>query len=711
MFNSLPRYSVVLLFALLLSWVYLFPPQLVSSLNTEISDLFFRIRGDIPQSRKVVIVDIDEASLEKYGQWPWSRLRVSELIRKISDARAGIIGLDIIFSEPDKSSPHTIASQLKINIKNLDNYDQILAETFAATPTVGGYFFRFDKKTHENMPIIPAVFIEKGLQNNHTILEPKGVVLNIDILQNSLYSSGFFNNVPDADGMVRSVPLIMRYEGMIYPSLVLEMLRIYSHANDVFIFGDAMGVEKITFGKFSIPTDFAGRLYVNYRSGRNYFKYISAGDILQGNFDPKDIAGKFVLVGTSAVGLADLKATPLDSVMPGVEIQANILDNMLQGDYLHEPFNIALYDLLILWCIVLIFSYIFFNTRVWLLAPAFIVFFVLLYKLFFYLFFDQGIVLNLFFPLVAFFGTFILTAGFNYFNTSRQKESIQRIFAKKVSKAVMNDLLKHKNNKILEAHEQEVTIFFSDIREFTRISEALNSSPKLVALLNRYITPMVDDISRHEGTVDKFIGDAIMAYWNAPNQVADYADKAVKSALRQIELLEGLNHDLNVEFGVKLKIGIGIHTGLVTVGEMGSLDRSDYTIIGDSVNVTSRIEELNKLYGTTLIVSNATKEKLKEVYTMRSLDIVRVRGKHQAIEIFEVLSLGKDEKLSLELDQYHTALSYYRSGNIQHAYREFEKLYARYEHKLYRFYLDRSKEYMDHPQKNFNLVYTVENKL
>ena len=710
MLTSLLKYSVVSLFALFLSWAYLFAPHTVSSLNTHISDFFFSIRGDLPQSQKVVIVDIDESSLEAFGQWPWSRSRVSDLIHKISDANAGIIGLDIVFAEADKTSPHTIASKLEIDVKDLDNYDQILAKTFATTPTVGGYFFRFDKKKNDNIPMIPAVFFEKGLQNNHSIFEPEGVVLNIDLLQENLYSSGFFNNIPDVDGMIRSVPLIMRYDGMIYSSLVFEMLRIYSQVNDIVIFGDEIGVEKIEFGDFSIPTDDRGRLYVNYRGGRGHFKYISAADILNNNFDVKDIAGKFVLIGTSAIALADLRAIPLDNVIPGVEVQANVLDNILQGDFLYEPFNLLIYDLLIIWSIVLIFSYIFLNINRWLLLPMAIIFFILIYKIFFYIFFDLGIILNLFFPLLAFIGTLILTASMDYFNTSRQKEFIQRIFEKKVSKAVMHDLIKHKDNKILEAHEQEVTIFFSDIRGFTTISEELNSSQKLVALLNRYITPMVDDISKHEGTVDKFIGDSIMAYWNAPNQVADYADKAVMSALKQIELLEKLNNDLNVEFGVKLKIGIGIHTGLVTVGEMGSLDRSDYTIIGDNVNLASRIEGLNKLYGTTIIISEATKEQLKEEYMIRSLDIVRVRGKHEAVEVFEVLSLGIDEKLSDELDHYGKALLYYRSGQLKSAYEEFEILYDTYKSKLYRLYLNRCKEYMDDPQKTFDIVYTGESK-
>ena len=705
MSNSLLKYSVVLLFALFLSWAYLFTPHLFSPLNTYISDLFFKTRGDLPQNQNVVIVDIDESSLEAFGQWPWSRSRVSDLINKISDAKAGIIGLDIVFAEADKTSPHTIASKLNIDEKNLENYDQILAKTFATTPTIGGYFFRFDKKKHDKTPMLPAVFFEKGLQNNHSIFEPKGVVLNIDILQENLYSSGFFNNIPDSDGMIRSVPLIMRYDGVIYSSLVFEMLRIYSKVNDVMIFGDNMGVEKIEFGDFSIPTDYAGRLYVNYRGGRGHFKYISAADILNGNFDVKDIAEKFVLIGTSAIALADLRAIPLDNVIPGVEIQANVLDNILQGDFLYEPFNILIYDLLIIWGIILIFSLLFSYLNFWLLLPVTVMSLFLLSQIFFHLFFDVGIVLNLLFPLLAFSGTFLLILIMDYLSTSRQKEFIQRTFEKKVSKAVMDDLIKVKGNVLMEAHERNVAIYFSDIRGFTTISENIGSSKKLVALLNRYTTPMVEEISKREGTIDKFIGDSIMAYWNAPNHVDNYVDKAVTTALKQLQVLNELNYDLNIEFGVTLKIGIGIHTGGVTVGEMGSIDRSDYTIIGDNVNLASRIERLNKLYGTTLIISEDAKNALKDEYTIRSLDIVQVRGKHKSIEVFEVLSLGKDEKLSVELDHYSRALSLYRNRELKKAYKEFEILYDKYKTELYRIYSDRCKEHLDDPQKVFDIVY------
>ena len=701
------KYSIVTLFALFLSWTYLYTPQTFFALNTHISDYFFSLRGDLSKSNNVVVIDIDESSLEEYGQWPWSRSRVADLINKLTEAEAGIIGLDIVFSEADKTSPHTIAEKLKMDVEDLENYDKILAKSFLTTPTIGGYFFRFDENKQSRTPMVPAIFLEKGLQNNHSILEAKSVVLNIDMLQESLYSSGFFNNIPDSDGMIRSVPLIMRYKGVVYPSLVLEMLRIYSKSKHVEIIGDEIGVDKIILGNFTIPTDHSGRLDINFRGGSKHFNYISAKDILEGNFNSEDISGKFILVGTSAIALADLRAIPLDSVIPGVEVLANVLDNILVGDFMYKPFNLVLYDLFILWFIIFFFSFLISRLDSWLILPMIAVSSLALFNLFFYVLFDLGLIVNLLFPLLAFVGTLILTVSMDYLTTSRQKEYIQRTFEKKVSKAVIEDLLQHKDNNVLEAHEEDVAIFFSDIRGFTAITENLNSSQKLVSLLNLYMTPMVEIISREEGTIDKFIGDSIMAYWNAPKHVENYADKAVISAIKQVEALKTLNQELDREFNITLKIGIGINAGPVTVGEMGSLDRSDYTIIGDNVNLASRVEGLNKLYGTTIIITKTTYELLKESYTIRSLDIVRVRGKHKAVEIFEVITSKRDEKLDEELVYYANALTLYRNEDIQEAYKMFKVLDNTYKHKLYTIYLTRCEEYIAHLDKKFDTVYTI----
>ena len=684
-------------------------PLTFFSLNNNLRDFLFNIRGELPKNDNIVIIDIDETALKQYGQWPWSRSVVSDLIQKLSDSGAGIIGLDIVFAETDKTSPYVIASKIGIDATSLDNYDNELAKTLSNTPTVGGYVFKFDEEIGDKAPLIPATFIQKGLKNNNYFLEPRGVVLNIDILQDSLYSSGFFNNIPDEDGMIRRVPLLLRYKDMVYPSLALEMARIYSDVSKVEVIGDAFGVFNISFGDFTIPTDYAGRMIVNFRGPKNHFNYISAADILTDNFDKSDIAGKFVFVGTSAVGLFDLRATPFDSAIPGVEVHANVLDNILKKDFLFEPLQLVLYDLVIIWSILFILMALFSYITPWFYVPASIVSAYLLFQMLFYTFFEMGIVLNVLFPLLAFIGVLIVSIFIDYFLASRQREFLQRIFAKKVSKSVMHDLINNSQEDILEVREQNVAIFFSDIRGFTSIAERIGSSKKLVTLLNRYMTPIVDEIANSEGTVDKFIGDAIMAYWNAPNSVENYADKAVLSALKQIEILEKLNVDLEKEFNVTLVIGIAIHTGVVTVGEMGSLGRSDYTIIGDNVNLASRLEGLNKFYGSTIIISEDTKSLLKEKYTLRSLDIVRVKGKDQAVEIFEVIP-STSEVLNEEFFKYDMALSTYREGKIKEAYDLFKELGEIYDHKIYDIYLTRCVEYIENPEREFSNIYTMYEK-
>lgn len=569
----------------------------------------FVLRGELPKSENVVIVDIDEESLKEYGQWPWGRDVFADLLYKLTDAGAGIIGLDIVFAEEDRTSPHLFAAKFPQLKDQLENYDDILANTLSQTPVVGGYIFTFESNDEQNAPMIPAIFTERGIDDS-TILKPKGVVLNLDALQDSMYSSGFFNNTPDEGGMIRSVPLVMRYDDVLYPSLALEMIRIYSGASRVNVIGDEAGVRSIEFGDFKIPTDKVGRLSVNFRGKGRYFKYINAASILRGDFDVKDVQNKFVLIGTSAVGLFDLRSIPFDSAIAGVEVHANAIDNILTGDFIQKPSDIVLYDLAMIWAIVLFFTLFFSFIQSWLIIPFAVAGVYGLYTLFFTLLFMHGIVLNLLFPFLAYLLSLILSVGIDYISASKQKEEAKRMLGKKVSPAVMNYLLEHSTEELVASKEVEATVFFSDIRGFTSISEKIGSPDRLIQLLNTYMTPMVENVVNHKGTIDKFIGDAIMAYWNAPIEVKNHSDAAVSSAIEQIEMLVDVNKKITPKYDVSIAIGIGIHTGVVTAGDMGSFGRSDYTIIGDNVNLASRLEGLTKQYGAQILITKATYEKL-----------------------------------------------------------------------------------------------------
>lgn len=707
--SFLIKVSIAIFLILTLSWAYLFMPQAFFSLDNRLRDFLFVIRGELPKNDKVVIVDIDEKSLNTYGQWPWSRDLFSDLIYRLTDAGVGVVGLDIVFAEEDRTSPHRFAKMFPSLSQKLPNYDELLAQCFTQTPVIGGYIFTFEESREKKTPMIPAIFVEKGMKNSSTILEPKSVILNIPTIQDSLYSCGFFNNTPDEGGMIRNVPLVMKYNDVIYSSLALEMIRIYSGAKRVNINGDEAGIRTIEFGEYKIPTDSVGRLVVNFRGPGKHFKYISAADILSGNFDADDIKDKFVLVGTSAVGLFDLRSIPFDSTFAGVEVHANAIDNILTGDFLQKPADIVVYDLMIIIVLIVLLMALFSFVKSWLMIPLGILIAYGLYELLFRMLFEHGVVLNLLFPVLAFSLTFLFSVGVDYVIASRQKDQAKRMLGKKVSPAVMEHLLKHSKQDLVASKEVEATIFFSDIRSFTNISEKIGSPDRLINMLNEYMTPMVDSIVSHKGTIDKFIGDAIMAYWNAPVEVKNHADEALRSAIEQIELLEEVNKTIVPKYDVTIDIGIGIHTGIVTAGDMGSHGRSDYTIIGDNVNLASRLEGLTKQYGAQILISNATFSRLKNRYKIRPIDLVEVKGKSEAVEIYEVICNNKDISEN-ELKLYEDAVKLFRDAKVKESHEVFLRLQKENPSKLYEFYMSRCQEFINNPEAEFTPVLKMTTK-
>jgi len=694
----------------ILTFSYLFLPSTFFSLDNRLRDFMFIIRGELPKNNNIVIVDIDDKSLDKYGQWPWSRDLVSKLLENLSGYSPGIIGLDIVFSEADRTSPHLLKYKFPSLDEKLQNYDTLLAKTFQRSPIVGGYIFTFNsEKKHNDAPMIPAIVIQKGLSQTQSILTPDNVILNIPPLQDALYSSGFFNMIPDANGMIRKVPLIMKYDHTFFTSLSFEMVRIYSNVNRVDILGDSIGLEKIHFGTHTIPLDHSGQLFVNFRGGKHHYTYISASDILEHKISPSDIKNKFVLVGTSALGLYDLRAIAFDSNIPGVEIHANVIDNLLTGDYLCQPTNHILYNIFILWILILTLMYIFNQIRSWLIVPfAFILFYGISY-LFFTLLFTYGLVLNLLLPLLAFLLTLVISIAIDYIISFRQKEEAKKILGKKVSPSVMNHLIKYAHEGLVKPKEVEATIFFSDIQGFTSISEKISSPDRLIEMLNTYMTPMVESIIFHHGTIDKFIGDAIMAYWNAPIPVENHADKALKSAIEQIEDLKRINDIIYPIYDVSIDIGIGLHTGLVTAGDMGAEGRSDYTIIGDNVNLASRLEGLTRYYDVQILISKETYSMLQGTYNIRPLDIVEVKGKSKPVEIFEVLCNTK-HITSEESTLYDKALHTFREGLVEESFTHFSILQENYPCKHYRQYLARCKHFIEQPDIAFTPILKMTTK-
>jgi adenylate cyclase len=714
MLKKLKNYGLVGLIVFLLSAAgYFYLPKSVQVFDDKIRDLFFVFRGVQAPSKDIVIVDIDEKSLKELGQWPWSRNKFAQVIDNLTKAGVGAIGLDIVFAEPDNSSPAKVLKEIGRSRDGAPDYDEIAAQAIATSPTVLGYVFALedDGIKPSGAPQVAAIMVEKNKPQREFLAIPHRAVLNVPLIQDNAYSSGFFNTIPDSDGIVRSIPMLMRYEGVVYPALSLEMIRAISGVKKIEVFYDEVGARGLAMGKLEIPTDRFGRLLVNYRGPARTFKYIPAIDVYKNKVGKKDLEGKLVLIGTSAAGLLDLRATPFDSVYPGVEAHANALDNMLKGDFLYRPsWAEGANILLILLCVavtILLTAYASAGVSLVLFTGLFAGFVSFEY----YMLFFEGTVLNIFFPVSAMLLTFVSLTLMNYFLETRQKEFIKAKFAKKVSPAVVEDLLKQSNMNSFEIKEKFVTIFFSDIRGFTTLSEAMGSPKALIGLLNEYMTPMVDIIVDSKGTVDKFIGDAIMAYWNAPNEVLNHEDVAVTAAVDQIKSLKELNKRLAAEGKPTIEIGIGINTGDVTVGEMGSYGRADYTIIGDPVNLASRLEGLNKPYHSHIIISEFTKAGLKKEYVLRELDLVKVKGKTEPVEIYEVLDTGAPTQEFLdEYKAYKEALEMYKNSRFKEALGVFGELFEKTNSYLYSMYVERCEHFIENPPEDFDGVFTFTTK-
>ena len=758
--------------------IYVFIPSQFEVFDNRLRDMLFINRGTIEHTEQVVIIDIDERSLKEIGQFPWKRSDVAKMVINLSEAGVSAIGFDIMFPEPDKSSPHRVISELGItDIVPEDkqiNYDQMLADAVAKTPTILAYTFDFDGKEiykNKEAPKIPATFIKRNKGEQEYLREADGVITNIPIIQNASRTSGFINVWPDSDGVIRSVPLAVTYNSKVYPSLALEIVRMVSQEENITVNYDELGVTSISLAELDIPTDIQGQIAVNYRGPSSTFDYISAADIINENFDPTDIKNKIVLIGTSAAGLLDLRSMPFDSIYPGVEAHANVIDNIIEGDFIHRPALVAGIDTVLI-LLLAIFIVIAIGYSSALIFPFIIAItaFLLLY-LINYLLFTEGIILSIFYPLFTLIFASLASIITGYFFETRQKNLIRGKFASKVSPQVMEDIIKNaaSGEDTFIAKEHEIAVTFSDVRNFTNISEAAGDANTLIQFLNEYMDEMTNIITKYEGTVDKFIGDAIMSYWNAPAAVKDYVEKSVDATLDQIHAVAPLNVIVKEDerftnickmsegMGVEpIEIGIGINIGVATVGEMGSSGRSDYTVIGDPINLGARLEALCKYYNSMCNISNHVKEKIpQDKYIFRFLDLVTVKGQSIPVEIWQIVDYAdlsetqwdtplylarsisydvdaagntvipnsdsnksfavKKQRLLDELEYYDSGIKAYKEARFEDALKIFRDIQDNWPDKtnnnIYNIYIERCEHYIEEPPgEDFNGVFVHKTK-
>lgn len=707
----------------------------IETFENKIRDSMFLIRGPESHNNDVVIIDIDEKSIDEFGQWPWPRKVVGKIFENLTQANIGIIGLDVVFAEPDQSSPAKVLRDNNITGIDVPDYDQYFNGVVENTPTILGYQFELNDKPYlkQEELNIPAMIVERNkTEGEERLINAVGTVLNHKALQNSAYSSGFFNNIPDSSGVIRSVPLVIRYDGQLFPSLALEVVRVAMGIERVYVNYSNLGVESVQIGNFFIPTDRHGRFIVNFRGPGQSFNYYSASDIYHKNFDFNDFEGKVALLGTTAAGLNDMRAIPFESVYPGVEVHANIIDNIINKNFLYIPNWIDGANILIIFFLVLItvigikFTPIWFNPFVIIILLAGVL------TGTYYVLFQEGIVLDILLPMVSIIFSAVVIIFIDYILEIKKEQAIRAKFSSKVSKEVMENLM-HTEGDTFAALEKEVTVFFSDVRNFTNISEAMPNAKVLIEFLNEYMDPVTEIIIEEKGTVDKFIGDAVMAYWNAPADVPNHANAALIATLKQLYKVIELNEQIYKDERFidllrmceekkipPLDIGIGLNTGEVIVGEMGSKRRSDYTIIGDPVNLGARLESLCKYYGSKCNISTFTKDLLpKNTYIFRFLDFVTVKGQSKPVEIWQVIDFinglnGKKlvsvstEKLDEEIKMHHHAIELYKKERFSEALEIFNILDNdpdKTNQNIYAIYIDRCQHYIDSPPKNFDGVF------
>ncbi len=630
-------------------------------------------------SLPVRIVDIDEESLSRVGQWPWSRTTIADLLGRLTEQGAAVVSFDILFAEPDRTSPEqalklmTPAEQAVVGplIAGQASHDAILAKAIAASPTVLATALS-QRPTPPPPP--KAGFAVAGDDPKPFIPAFPGANVNLPELDAAAAGIGSINWIPDRDQVIRRIPLIYRIGDQYIPTLTTEALRVAqgagtyvlksSNASGETAYGQQTGLNHIKVGAMEVPTDADGGIWLRFRPS-NRASFIPAWKVLAGEDDPEEVSGRIILVGTSAPGLIDLRATPLDASIPGVEVHAQAIEQIIAeqqgGLSLTRPDYARALELAIM--IVLGIALIAILPTISAVHAAVLGLSVMAtlaiggwgaYS-------QAGLLLDPSYPALALF--ILVAAGTTevYRRVEQQRGEVRRAFSYYVSPTVVDEIISHPEKLELGGVVREVTLLFCDVRNFTTLSEKLNAH-ELTSFINSLLTPLSEIILTNRGTIDKYIGDAIMAFWNAPLDDPDHAAHACRSALAMIAKMEDLNKTWRKQAEAagrpydQVRIGIGVNSGEVCVGNLGSSQRFDYSAIGDNVNIASRFEGLSKAYGVPIVIGEQTLERLNGVAAIE-LDMMRVKGRAQPTRIYSPLEVfGASGASGEELLARHQAM-------------------------------------------------------
>jgi adenylate cyclase len=640
---------------------------------------------------RIVILDIDEKSLQEIGRWPWPRDTMARLVNKLFDQyQVGIIGFDVVFAESDYSSGIRALDDLaKKELRQvagfqdlyqkmrpgLDN-DGLFARAIAGKPVVLGYYLNSEKDA-KRIAAIPEPVLPKGTFAGRAVgvTTWEGYGGNIPEILSSARSAGHFNPYVDDDGVIRRVPMIVQLDGAYYESLSLAMVRTLlslqnkegripaiepGFAPERFVSRGYAGLEWIKVGPATIPVDEEVTTLVPYRGAKGSFPYISLADVAFDRVAPERLRGKLAIVGTTAPGLLDLRSTPVGNVYPGVEIHANLVAGMIDNKIKQKPPYMigAEVVLLVIGGVALAFL-VPMLSALWATVAA-VAGFALIVLINLGIWSGAGMVLPLAASVLMIGMVYTMNMAYGYFVESRSKRQFTELFGQYVPPELVDEMARDPEKYTMEPKAADLTILFSDVRGFTSISEML-SPEDLKEYINEYLTAMSGIIRHHRGTLDKYIGDAVMAFWGAPVADADHARQGVITAIEMQRECVKLREKFRARGWPEFNIGVGLNSGPVRVGDMGSKVRKAYTAMGDAVNLSSRLEGRTKFYGVGILVGEATKNLVPDV-VYRELDLIKVKGKDTAVRVFEPIGLESevDRKTQDEIKLWHQTLRAFR---------------------------------------------------
>ncbi|HEX6632666.1 MAG TPA: adenylate/guanylate cyclase domain-containing protein [Usitatibacter sp.] len=719
-----------------LSAAGIFPLRPLQALELQSYDARLRLFMPRTVDPRIVILDIDEKSLAAEGRWPWSRDKLALMVRQLFDRyHVRVAAFDIVFAERDASSgidtldrlarteladDARFKAVLERSRATLD-YDKVFADEIGRHPVVLGFFLnsKQDRVGVLPLPTIDGKSLAESAQGTFGTTEATGYSGNLRELQAQAAGAGHLSPGLDFDGVTRRVPMLMRFGGDYYQSMSLALARAYLGNAPITIRTDQTGsgrdaiawIRSLTIGDRQVPLDESMSSLVPYRGGRGSFRYVSATDVIRGTLGPEELADKAIIVGTSAQGLLDIKQTPVGEDFPGVEVHADMLSGILDQTLKHRPIEAESFSVLLILFIGIPLAI--FLPRTGAFASSAIAGGVLaaVIGLNLYAWSSLGYVLDLAVPVVAVLVLYLFNMVYGFFLEARSRRLITGLFGTYVPKELVDEMSRNPGEYSMRGESREMTVLFSDVRDFTSISEGLAPS-ELKELMNIYLSEMTEVIQEKRGTIDKYIGDAIMAFWGAPLADPQHAAHAVEAALAMQKRIRGLDPEFVKRGWPVLNIGVGLNCGEMNVGDMGSRFRRAYTVMGDAVNLASRLEGLTKEYGVEILVSESMVDAAPG-FVYREVDRVVVKGRTEGVAIYEPLGkVGEVAEAALqETDRFHRALELYRKRRWTEAQLALEALRGQApETKLYKVYLERAAKFAERapePAWNGTWVFTT----